>query len=104
MEDAGQGVIVGGRDRVELVIVAAGTARRQGQHRAADGVDLLVDVVHDEPDLETLVDVLDAQGQEPGRDQLLVPLPLRFGRQQVAGDLLAENRSYGLSALKASMT
>ena len=31
---------------------------RQAEERPADGVDLLVDVVHDEPDLEPLVDVL----------------------------------------------
>src|SRR5947209_3007224 len=34
VEDAGQGVVVQRRDRVELVIVAAGAAHRQGQDRA----------------------------------------------------------------------
>ena len=77
VKDAGQGVIVGRRDRVELVIVAAGAARRQRQHRPRHRVDLLVDVVHDEADLEPLVDVLHAQRQEAGGDQMLVPLGRR---------------------------
>ena len=82
-EDAGQGVIVGGRDRVELVVVAAGAARRQRQHRPADRVDLLVDVVHDEADLEPLVDVLDAQRQEPVAISCSVALCRR--RRRAAG-------------------
>ena len=47
------------------------SARIDAGHR----VDLLVDVVHDEADLEPLVDVLDAQRQETGGDQLLGPAP-----------------------------
>ena len=45
-EDAGQRVVVRRRDRVELVVVAAGAAERQPQEGPADGVDLLVDDVH----------------------------------------------------------
>ena len=36
LEDPGQAVVVGRRDRVELVVVAAGAAERQAQERAAD--------------------------------------------------------------------
>ena len=105
MEDAGQGVVVGRRDRVELVVVAAGAARRQGQDRPADGVDLLVDVVHDEPDLEPLVDVLHAQGQEAGRDQLLVALAVGDSAGSRSPAICSRtNWSYGLSVLNASMT
>ena len=73
-EDAGEGVIVRRRDGVELVIVAAGAARRQPQDRARDDVDLLVHVVHVEALLEALVDVLHAQRQEAGRRQQPVSL------------------------------
>ncbi len=46
VEDAREGVIIPGRDRIELVIVAAGAADRLGEERAAQGVELLVHHVH----------------------------------------------------------
>src|SRR5579871_3136057 len=57
-EYAGEGVIVCGRDGIELVIVAARATDCEGQHRTADGVDLLVDVVHPVALFEPLIYVL----------------------------------------------
>ena len=45
-EVAGQGVIVLGRDRVELVVVAAGAGDRQAEERLRQHVDLVVDATH----------------------------------------------------------
>ena len=47
-EDAGKRVVVGLGDRIELVIVATGTAERQPHERLAGRVDLLVDDVGEE--------------------------------------------------------
>src|SRR5262249_16703181 len=43
VEDAGQGVVVLLRERVELVVVAAGAGEGQPQETAADRVDLVID-------------------------------------------------------------
>ena len=82
-EDSGQRVIVGRRNRLELVVVAAGATGRQGEDRAGHRVDLLVDVVHDVADLESLVDVLHSQCQKAGGDQMLGSLGRR--RRRTAG-------------------
>ena len=44
-EEARQAVVVGRRDRVELVVVAAGAGDRQAQEAPADRVDLVIDDV-----------------------------------------------------------
>ena len=43
LEDPRQRVVVLGGNRIELVIVAAGAAKRQPQEGAANGIDLFVD-------------------------------------------------------------
>ena len=62
-EDAVERVIVVGRDRVELVVVAAGAGDRQAEQAAADDVDPVVD------DLVLVVEEPAADGQEPQRRQ-----------------------------------
>ena len=94
--DAGQRVVVGGRNRVELVVVTAGAADRFGQERPPDDVHLLVDDVD-----EHLVDVLlgqhlRAQGQEPGRGETREPPAVAGRRHQVAGNLLLHEPVVGL--------
>ena len=99
-QDAGQRVVVGGGNRVELVVVAAGAADRLGEKRPPDDVHLLVDDVDDH-----LVDVLlgqhlRAEGQEPGRGEILEPLVVAGRRQQVAGNLLLHEPVVGLVAVE----
>ena len=94
--DAGQRVVVGGGNRVELVVVAAGAADRLGQERPPDDVHLLVDDVD-----EHLVDVLlgqhlRAEGQEPRRGEAREPLVVAGRRHQVAGNLLLHEAVVGL--------
>ena len=50
------------------MIVAPSAACRKRQHRASDGIDLLVDVVHDETDFEALINILHAKRQEARRE------------------------------------
>ena len=102
--DAGQRVVVGGGNGVELVVVAAGAADRFGQERPPDDVHLLVDDVD-----AHLVDVLlgqhlRAEGQESGRRETREPLVVDGRRHQVAGNLLLHEAVVGLSRLNASMT
>ena len=106
VEDAGQRVVVGLRDRIELVVVAAGTAERQAQERLADRVDLVVDHVADHLLLVGVAAVPGAVDEE------------RRGDQPVGVDLLARrelgsrspaiwwtmNWSNGRSRLRASTT
>ena len=88
-EDPRQGVVVLGRDRIELVIVAAGTGQRQPQKGAAHHVDLIIHVVGDHL---LLVDVAGNEigdGQQAGGDQAVFVDLRRIGRlQQIARDLL----------------
>ena len=62
-EDAVERVIVLGRDRVELVVVAAGAGDGQAEQAAGDDVDPVVD------DLVLVVEEPPADGQEPQRRQ-----------------------------------
>ena len=105
VEDAGQGVVVGRRDRVELVVVAAGAAERQAQERLADRVDLLVDDVH------LAASACRARPAPSGpttRKPVAISCSSRsacvVGGQQVAGDLLADEPVVRLVGLNASMT
>ena len=75
VEDAGEGVVVLLRDRVELVVVAAGTAEREAEERLAHGVDLVVHHVADDLLLVGVAAVPDAvreerRGDQPGRIDL----------------------------------
>ena len=90
LEDAVQAVVVGHRHRVVLVVVAAGAAERQAEHRPADRLDGVGEV-------EVLVvggrvvPVPLADREEPGRgDAGGVPLGRAGAGQDVAGDLLAD--------------
>ena len=69
LEDAGHPVVVGGRDRVELVVVASGTAHREAHEHAADRIHLLVDDVHLHLHRIVLGEHLRPEHEEPGRDQ-----------------------------------
>jgi len=59
------------------VVVAAGAGHGQPEHAAGDDVDLFVDVVHVEPRLEPLIDILDPQRQVTGRGQQPIALGIR---------------------------
>ena len=89
-ENACQGVVIGLRNRIELVIVAAGTTDRQSQQGPRDHIDLLVDVVHLKADREPLIDVLHAERKKTGRDPLAVGSVVVRRGQQVARDLFAD--------------
>ncbi len=89
-EDARERVVVALGDRVDLVVVAAGAGDRQPEEGARGRLDLLVDHVQDELPAVLGVVGLAAEGEEPGRDDLVGPLAVVVGRQQVAGDLLAD--------------
>ncbi len=89
-EDSGQGVVVAGGDRVELVVVASSTADRLSQEASGDGFELFVDDVHPEFILVLVFEVVVSQGQEGGGDDLALLLFERFGHQQVAGELFVD--------------
>ena len=89
-EDAGEGVVVALGDRVHLVVVAAGAGDREPEEGARGRLDLLVDDVQHELPAVLGVVGLAAEGEEAGRDELIGPLAVVLGGQQVAGDLLAD--------------
>src|SRR5206468_1874646 len=68
-KDSRQRIVVGDRDRIELVIVASGTTERQTQERAPDSIDLLVHDVHLHLDRIVLRQHLWANAQEARGDQ-----------------------------------
>ena len=92
LEDAGQRVVIRRRDRVELVVVAAGTAQRQAEERSADRVNLLVDNVHLHFDRVVFGEHFRADRQEPRRGH---PRKFRLGSlagmlNQIAGELFSK--------------
>ena len=89
-QDARQGVVVAGGDRVELVVVAPGAADRQPEEGLADRVELLVDHVDQQLLLVGRADHLGPDDEEPGRHDVVVPLLLGAEGEQVAGELLGE--------------
>ena len=99
-KNASRLVVVLLRDRVDLVIVAAGAVDRQAEEDLAGGRDDVVEpVVAGLLAVGRLV-VPDAQAVEAGGDERV---GVAVG-QLVAGELLADERSYGLSALNERMT
>ena len=92
-QHAEQRVVVLRRDRVELVVVAAGTRHRQPEHRLAEHVDLVVDPVRVlRPRIDRRVLRL-AEPPEPGRRERLVRPIRRIAprlREQVARDVLGQ--------------
>ena len=90
-ENRSQRVIVLRRNRVELMIVAPGTGNRQPQNRLASHIDLLVNNVIKHFDLVLFRHQLRAQRQKPGgNDPGRIDGLSGWRRQQIAGDLLAD--------------
>ena len=99
-EDAGHGKVVMLRDRIELVVVAAGTAHREPEKSAPEGIDLLIDGVEPQLFLVPLGQHLGAEGEKGRADELPAP-GLVIGRgHEVAGDLLADEFVVGLVAVE----
>ena len=100
LEDARERVVVGRRNRIEFVIVAARTAQRHAQERAPHGVELLVDDVHLHLHRIVLGEHLRTKGEEAGRNQPLGMFLVGAGRQQVTGNLFADKLVVGLVAVE----
>ena len=64
VKDAGQRVVVVGRNRIELVIVTSRTSKRQSEKRFADSVDVVIDHVADDLFLVGITAVPDAVRQK----------------------------------------
>ena len=93
VEDAVERVIVGGRDGIELVIVAAGAADAQAEHglsEVPDGVFESDVAIPFGADADAARD-----GNVAGGYDLLPALVVVFVRQKVAGDLLAKELVVG---------
>ena len=100
-EDARHRVVVLDRDRIELVVVAAGAGQGHAEHPARDRVDLLVDHVDRELDRVARVVTLGADGQVAGRDLLGSALVVAAGGQEITGELLAEELVVGQVRLES---
>ncbi len=95
-ENTCQSVIIARRNRIELVIVAAGTGHRRRQHGPARDVNLLVHDVHQVLLGVFLVDPFGAKSEETGGNHLRIPLGVIRGREQIAGDLFQHKTIVGL--------
>ncbi len=82
----GEGVVVGGRDRVELVVVAAGAVAGQAEDRAASTVSICSSTLSmTNRTLNRWFTSLTPSAEEPGRDQVLGSAPSSSRqRQEVA--------------------
>ncbi len=96
LEDPGQGVVIGGGYRVELVVVAPSTAESQSEERPADGVDLFVDDVHLHFTRIVFGQHLGSDDQETGGDDTLESGPrICIVFEQIAGELFADELVVG---------
>src|SRR5262249_34322084 len=75
-ENAGKTVIVFGRNRVELVIMAAGASERQSEERPADHIDLIVGDIVQQFLFLCIAAAPVANGEHAGRDDAVgIPIP-----------------------------
>ena len=93
LQKSAQGVIVAGRNGVELVVMAAGAPDGLGQERLGEDVDLVVEPFRGiDPDVNRRM-LRFPQEPESGGDgrfeKVLGRMPTGFG-QQIAGDVLAD--------------
>ena len=98
VKDSVQGVVVGGRDRIELVVVAAGALDAQAEECLAKVVDRVL-----ERDVAQAVraDANAARnGQIAGGHQVVPSLWLAVPWQEIACDLLADEFVVGLVGLE----
>jgi hypothetical protein len=72
------------------MVVTAGARDRQTEEGARGRLDLLVDDIQDELPAVLGVVGFAAEGEEARRDDLFGPLAVVAGREEVAGDLLAD--------------
>lgn len=89
-KDPGECVIIGHRNRIELVIVTAGTSDRRCEKRASGRIDLLIDKVREEFLLIFFPYRLHADRQESGCDNIIRPFFISRDRQQVASNLFTD--------------
>ena len=99
-EDAGEAVIILGRDRVELVVVAAGARHGQAHDGTADDVELIVGDVGEDLVLVGVSVTPVADGEHRGGDRAgPVEAGGAFGRvsrrEEVARDLIADELVVG---------
>ena len=96
LENARQCVVVGLGNRVELVIMATGTGDRDPQDGPRGRVDLFVDQIG--PKLARILfgDSLRPDRPKTRGDQILGPLLVRRGGQQVTRDLFSDEAIVGL--------
>ena len=96
-----QSVVVGLRDRIGLVIVAARAGGGQAEKGARGGIDLLIDQVGEEFPLVHLADQFLADGEEARGNEILRPLAIIGDGQGVARELLADEAVEGLVLVEA---
>ena len=95
LEDAVEGVVVGGAHRIVFVVVAAGTAEREAEDRAAEGVDAVGEIEMLEIGVGGVAVAL-ADGEEAGGgNEIGVGAWLSLAGEDVAGDLPGEKLVVG---------
>ncbi len=101
-EDGSQGVVVLGRNRVELVVVAASAGDGQSQESLGESVDLLVHQVVDHLGLVLLGDGAGANRQKPGAEHgSNVGIPRLVGGIEVSGNLILDETIIGEVSIEA---
>ena len=95
MEDAGESVVVGDGDGVELMIVAAGAAESHAEEGAADSVDLFIDEFHFEKFVILEFVVQSAEDEVAAADKLGVPCCGGGVVKEVAGEVFADELVVG---------
>ena len=100
LEDPGQCVVVGCRNRIDLVVVAPGATEGHPQECFADGIHLLIDDVHLQFDGVVFRQHFGANRQEAGGDQTFAPGARSTFGEQVAGDLFPHKLVVGFVLLE----
>ena len=90
LEDPGQSVIVGGGNRIKLVIVASSTSEGHPKKDTTDGIDLLVDDVHAHLRHVHLGQYFRADRKKTGCNQALLAFSIGRRFEQITSDLFRD--------------
>ena len=97
---ASERVIVSLRHGVRFVIMTARAGDGHTHKSAGGDIDLIIEPIHDELLILECREIDTTEREHPSADDVLMPLGVRFRRQQISGDLLSDESRVGLIGIE----
>ena len=99
-EDAGEGVVIGGGDGIELMVMAAGAGGGEAEEGPGGEIDLVIDEIHFELETIFFVETFGAEGEEAGGDSEFVAMGGGSGGEEITGELFADELIVGFIGIE----